>query len=233
MIESLNRIALVVLIITGTISTSCVSSASKSRAVKLLADVKPKLQDGDLIFIRLADPIFVHVAETMNSWETHVGIIFHDSKDGWTVYESTVPLSKKTPLDKFVAHADEQRFTIRRARKNLTYLEKDHLRLAAASRLGKFYHLGFKYDSSRQYCSKLVHDTYLDATGREVGRIETFRKILAANPEAPVWFWRLWFFGFIPWERRCVTTTSELKDKNFVTVFDTEIANHKKKEVSR
>ncbi len=225
----LKRIILVALIMTGTTLLSQCSLVGMSRAVKKLADVKPKLQDGDLIFIRLADPIFVHVAETMNSWETHVGIIFHDAKDGWIVYESTVPLSKKTPLDKFVAHADDQRFTIRRAKKNLTSNEKDQLLQAASNRLGKLYHLGFKYDSSRQYCSKFVHDSYLDATGREVGHIETFREVLEANPKAPVWFWRLWFFGFIPWERRCVTTTSELKDKNFVTVFDTEIVRETKK----
>ncbi len=228
MTAALHGITLVVLIITGTISTSCVSSASKSRAVTLLSDVKPQLQDGDIIFIRLADPVFARVAETMNSWETHVGIIFHDTKDGWTVYESTVPLSKKTPLDKFVAHADDQRFTIRRPMKNLTLAEKEQLRQSAASRTGKLYHLGFKYDSARLYCSKLVYDSYLEATDRKVGCIETFREVLAANPEAPVWFWRLWFFGFIPWERRCVTTTSELKDKNFVTVFDTETSKLKK-----
>lgn len=228
MTAALHGITLVVLIIVGTISTSCVSSASKSRAVKLLTDVKPQLQDGDLIFIRLDDPIFVHVAETMQSWETHVGIIFHNLKDGWVVYESTVPLSKKTPLDKFVAHADDQRFTIRRPMKNLTLAEKIQLRQSAASRIGKLYHLGFKYDSSRLYCSKLVYDSYLEATERKVGRIETFREVLAANPDAPLWFWRLWFMGFIPWERRCVTTTSELKDNKFVTVFDTETSKLKK-----
>lgn len=224
---SLNRIILVALIMTGMTLPSHASSASLARAVKVLADVKPQLQDGDLIFIRIDNPIFAQVATTTQSWETHVGIIFHDSKDGWIVYESTVPLSKKTPLDKFVAHAHQQRFTIRRARNNLTTNEKAKLLEAASNRIGKLYHLGFKYDSSRLYCSKLVHDSYLEATEREVGRIETFRELLSANPDAPVWFWRVWFFGFIPWERRCVTTTSELKDKNFVTVFDTELTNRK------
>lgn len=226
MTAALKRIALVILIITKTTTPGQASSAGLTNAVKLLTDVKPQLQDGDLIFTRIA--ICANLAETTHSWETHVGIIFNNKNDGWQVYESAVPLSRISSLDKFVARSQEQRFAIRRAKISLTSDEKTKLRQSASSRVGKLYHLGFKYDSARLYCSKLVYDSYLEATDRKVGRIETFREVLAANPEAPVWFWRLWFFGFIPWERRCVTTTSELKDKNFVTVFDTETSKLKK-----
>jgi hypothetical protein len=80
--------------------------------------------------------------------------------------------------------------------------------------------LGFNYDSPRLYCSKFVFDVYRQATGYQVGKLQTFRQLLAENPRAPLGFWRAWFFGFIPWQRQCVTSTSEMKSADFTVVSD-------------
>jgi hypothetical protein len=88
--------------------------------------------------------------------------------------------------------------------------------------MGVAYDSGFRYDSRLQYCSKFVYDSYLEATGQPVGRLETFRDVLVENPRAPVGFWRAWFFGRIPWDRRCVTTVSQIRAPNLFTVFDSE-----------
>jgi hypothetical protein len=43
-----------------------------------------------------------------------------------------------------------------------------------------------------------VYDVYKNALGVEVGNLQTFRQLLAENPNVTLTFWRLWYFGFIP-----------------------------------
>jgi len=185
--------------------------------------VTARLQDGDVIFIRVANFVFRHVAETTGSWESHVGILFSDTNGGWEVAESRVPRAQFTPLAKFIARSEHGRFCILRLRNELSPAEKLALRRSAQARVGQWYGLGFNYDSRRQFCSKFVFDVYREAAGVTIGRLTTFRQLLADNPQAPMWFWRVWFFGRIPWDRRCVTTTSELQAQNFRPVFDSII----------
>ena len=186
----------------------------------LPSELTDRLQDGDVIFIRVSNFIFRHVAETTDSWESHVGILLADTNGNWQVAESSFPHSKITPLAKFIARSEHGRFYITRSRQPLSSAEKLALRRAAGERMGIRYDLGFNYDSRRQYCSKFVHDVYQEATGVPIGSLTTFRQLLAVNPQAPMLFWRVWFCGFIPWDRRCVTTTSELKAQNFSLVYD-------------
>ena len=183
-------------------------------------EVTPQLQEGDIIFIRIASPLFREVAKTSNSWESHVGMVFRSQDGHWMVGESTIPVAKFTPLERFVKRSEDHRFMVKRLKGGLDAEQAIKLREAALRRNGTLYHLGFKYDSSRMYCSKYVYDSYLEATGEKVGQLQTFRELLEANPKAPTNFWRLWFLGSIPWDRRCVTTTSELQSPRLVTVFD-------------
>lgn len=199
-----------------------ISREVSATAATPLQSALPLLQDGDLIFITTHGPIFRHVSETTGSWETHVGILFHDERKGWLVAESILPVSKFTALEKFVSRSTHHRFLVSRLRSGLKEEDRAGLYHSAALRMGKFYTLGFNYDSPRLYCSKFVHDVYAEALGCEVGQLETFREIIQANPEAPLKFWKLWFLGHIPWDRRCVTTTSVLRSENFRTVFDSE-----------
>lgn len=191
----------------------------------LVSEVTPQLQEGDIIFIRIANPFFREVAKTSNSWESHVGIVFRNSDGRWMVGESTIPVAKFTPLERFVKRSEDHRFMVKRLKGGLNSEEALKLREAAIKRNGVLYHLGFKYDSSRMYCSKYVYDSYLEATGEKIGELQTFRELLEANPHAPIGFWRLWFLGSIPWERRCVTTTSEIQSPRLVTVFDSTLAH--------
>ena len=196
------------------------TAAGAALAPDPLRPLTPRLQDGDLIFIREANPIFRHVAETTRSWETHVGILFSGPNGTWQVAESRFPRSQFTPLEKFIARSEHGRFTITRHAVELSPGEKQRLRQSARARMGRFYNLGFNYDARGLYCSKLVFDVYREAAGVQVGSLTTFRQLLVANPRAPVGFWRAWFFGRIPWERRCITTTSEMTSPEFRIVYD-------------
>ena len=210
-----------------------VRSDASSRPQKETAGAKlrralPVLRDGDIIFIGVKHPFYRFIAATSQSWESHVGILFRDSKGKWTVAESTIPVSKVTPLDRFVARSGNGRFFVRRLQGGLSPDAVQRLHAATESRMGKLYDPGFGYDSPRQYCSKFVFDSFCEATGQRVGKLETFREMFAENPAAPLGFWRAWFFGRIPWDRRCVTTTSQIRAANLVTVFDSESTAHER-----
>lgn len=182
----------------------------------------PLLREGDIIFICFRHPLYRAIAETSGSWESHVGILFRNSAGGWMVAQSTIPVSNFTPLESFVGRSQNGRFLVRRIRGGLSSGEVLRLRASVGRRMGQLFETGFRYDSPRQFCSKFVYDSFLEATGRRVGRIKTFRELVLENPAAPMAFWRTWFFGRIPWDRRSVTTTSQLRSPNLFTVFDTE-----------
>ncbi|MEO6741604.1 MAG: YiiX/YebB-like N1pC/P60 family cysteine hydrolase [Chthoniobacteraceae bacterium] len=203
--------------------TDGVARGRQDTAAGNLRQALPLLREGDIIFICFKHALYRRIAEISGSWESHVGILFRDSDGGWMVAASTIPVSKTTSLQRFVGRSENGRFLVRRLRGGLSPDAVTRLRAASDHRMGVMYDTGFRYDSPRQYCSKLVFDCYLEATGQGVGKVETFREMLAENPGAPVDFWRRWFFGRIPWERRCVTTTSQLHAANMITVFDSEI----------
>lgn len=101
-----------------------------------------------------------------------------------------------------------QRYAIKRLDAGLTEQQKQRIVEQVPSRLRKLYHTGFKYESSRQFCSKFVFDIYKEALCIPVGEIETFGELLNSNPNAKLTFWKFWFLGSIPWERKTVTPAS-------------------------
>lgn len=179
---------------------------------------REQLQSGDLVFISVRSSFYRQVAATCGSWESHVGIIFREPDGPLVVAESRVPLSSYTTLDRFLARSVGGRFCIRRLRAGLAPEQVHRLRTEVDRRMGKIYHLGFDFDSNRAFCSKLVYESFRDALGLEVGRLETFQELFRRNPSAPMGFWRWWFFGFIPWHRRTVTTTSQLQCPHWQTI---------------
>ena len=178
------------------------------------------IESGDIVFIRVGNFLYRRVAATTSSWDSHVGIIFKNEDGQLMVAESTIPKSKFTPLNAFLSRSEKGIFAIRRLKGGLSPEQAANLRASAERRMGQPYHFGFRYDSKRQFCSKLVYDVYMEAMGLEVGRLQTFRNLLDENPAAPMIFWHIWFFGFIPWKRRTVTPTSQLRSPIFDTVID-------------
>ena len=95
--------------------------------------------------------------------------------------------------------------------------------VAARSRTGRWYDLGFNLQSSREFCSKFVREVVLESTGLEVGKVQQFSELVAQQPQADQQFWRWWFFGHIPWQRSTVTPASQLESDKLVTIFDGRI----------
>jgi len=178
------------------------------------------VQAGDIIFIAVPNYLFRQVSLATQCPSNHVGIVFHDPVKGWLVAESAVPLSRYTPLSKFIARSKDGWCVLRRDRNGLNECQVTALRAQCDARMGIFYNAGFGYESKGLFCSKFVHDVYLSALGTEIGEMETFSHLLARNPRAGLTFWRAWFFGRIPWNRLTVTPASQFESPLLVTAWE-------------
>ena len=103
--------------------------------------------------------------------------------------------------------------------------QQDVIVKAAKSRCGVFYDTGFNLHSKRQFCSRYVHEIVYEATGQKIGKITTFRELLKDNPSSGTAFWRLWYLGRIPWERKTITPASLLESPVLQTIFDSNAVN--------
>jgi hypothetical protein len=189
------------------------------RDTELAETIAPSLRDGDLVFLAIDNPLYREVARATSSWTSHVGLAFREA-DGWHVAESTVPRSRTTPLDNYLGKTANRRVAVRRLRDTLDRPAVERLRDQAQALMGRWYHLGFDYDSSWLFCSKFVYEVYRGALGREIGRVQTFEQLLSEHPSPALWFWRFWYFGRIPWRRRTVTPESQYRDPNLETVLE-------------
>lgn len=185
-----------------------------------MSALSAQLRIGDVIFIRVPIRPFKEIAAATLSWTNHVGVVVATDGAEPLIAESTFPLSCFTPLSRFVARSERRRVAVSRLHEPLTVLEQKQLHAAAHKRLGAVYDMGFNLHSSRQFCSKFVREVLAEATGQHVGEVESFATLLERNPQASLGFWRIWYFGRIPWQRETVTPASLLRSSALKPVFD-------------
>ena len=178
------------------------------------------LQIGDIVFIRVANFLYRRVAAATASWTSHVGMIHRRDGTDWLVAESAVPRSRYSPLSRFLGRSEAGRWAVMRLKSPLDAPAQTRLQREAARRMGQWYHFGFNLDSRYQFCSKFVYEVYRDALGVHIGTVESFRELLHRNPTAPLTFWKLWFLGRIPWERRTITPGSQYQSDLLEIVCD-------------
>lgn len=182
-----------------------------------LDKVLPQLKEGDIIFTSVSNYLYQSVEKATNSQTSHVGIIL--KREGlWVVAESRVPKSCYTPIEDFINRSKNDWFRIKRLPKGLSENDLQLLMNHCENQMGKLYHLGFKYKSKRQFCSKFVYDAYKGSLGIDVGCVETFEELLARNPSTSKRFWYMWYFGRIPWKRLTITPESQFADPKLVEV---------------
>lgn len=180
----------------------------------------PPLAVGDLVFIRVPFKPFREVAEATGSWTNHVGVVVSTEGGRALVAESTLPLSRVTPIERFVDRSEGRRVAVRRLAEPLSPQQAGRVAEAARTRLGVRYDTGFDLHSRGQFCSRFVHEVLLEATGLRVGEVQTFAQLLNERPGAGLGFWRLWYLGRIPWQRETVTPASVLASPALQSVFD-------------
>jgi hypothetical protein len=189
----------------------------------LCENAKKNLKSGDLVFIAIDSYFFKKVAEDTLSWTSHVGLILKSKNNEWLVYESRVPRSTITPFCDYIKRGLDQIVEIKRYKDTLSESDILVLKNEATNRLGYRYNTGFDYDSKNtQFCSKYVFDVF-KKINIEVGAIETLKDLFEKNPNTDLAFWKKWYLGRIPWNRRTVTPSSQAKDPQFLTVFENNI----------
>ena len=179
---------------------------------------------GDIVFVHIDVLPFRKIARDTGSWTNHVGIVTAIDGGEPIVSESTFPFSKHTPLSKFLKRGKDGRVVVKRLPQPISPAQQEALRAAAKARLGKFYDAGFDLASRKQFCSRFVYEIVKEVLGVELGSVQSLRELLAENPHADMRFWRVWYFGRIPWERRTVTPASQIADTTLLTVFDGNVA---------
>lgn len=183
-------------------------------------DLEKQLEIGDVVFIRIPKPPFTKVSDTTSSWTNHVGIVTDVSGAEPVIAESRVPFSGETTWSKFVKRSDMGRIAVTRLPRPLDAQQQSRLKRAVAARRGILYDTGFDLHSRRQFCSRYVREVLQEAAGIELGEVEDFSTLLKRNPEADQRFWRVWYFGHIPWQRETVTPASLFRDGRMRIVFD-------------
>lgn len=185
--------------------------------LKALAD---HLQVGDLLFIRLRARPFVEAADVTMSWTNHVAVVVSTHGKEPIVAEAVLPMSRRARLSRVIDRSDYWRVAVKRLPEPLTTKQQARLDEAVNKRLGVLYDGGFNLRSNRQFCSKFAREVIAEATGHKLGEIETLGDLLENNPEARVGFWKIWFLGRIPWDRKTVTPVSVMLSPMLHTVFD-------------
>ena len=186
----------------------------------LPAEITQTLKVGDVVFTREPYYLLRKVADASGSWTNHVGIVIDTSGAEPLVAESKVPRAVITPLSRFVGRSEAGYVAIRRPVHALSRDEESRLAAAARARIGRWYDLGFNLHSSGQFCSRLVYESLLAATGESIGEVTNFETLLKSNPDAPLAFWRVWYLGQIPWARETVTPASQYTSAALATVYD-------------
>ncbi|WP_334068135.1 YebB family permuted papain-like enzyme [Burkholderia cepacia] len=194
-------------------------SVGASRRNERSLPAEPEI--GDIVFIRVTVRPFLEVANATRSWTNHVGIVVGERDGESLVAESTFPLSRVTTMSRFLARSDRGACVIARLKQPLDAEQRRRLVDAAMRRTGVVYDTGFNLASRRQFCSRFVREVVRDATQIVLGDVETFDTLLRRNPGHPLGFWRIWYFGRIPWQRRTVTPASLLESDALRVVADT------------
>ncbi|MDN7616143.1 YebB family permuted papain-like enzyme [Burkholderia cepacia] len=181
--------------------------------------VEPEI--GDIVFIRVTVRPFLEVASATRSWTNHVGIVVGRRGGEPLVAESTFPLSRVTTMSRFLARSHRGACVIARLKQPFDAAQRRRLVDAAMRRVGVVYDTGFNLASRRQFCSRFVREVVRDATRITLGDVETFDTLLRRNPDHPLGFWKVWYFGRIPWQRRTVTPASLMDSRELRVVVDT------------
>lgn len=200
----------------------CALAAGSANALerRRQAELVSSLQVGDVVFIQVPWLLFRKVGEATGSWTNHVGIVVDTSGAEPVIAESRLFRAGTASLSEFVARSQDGRLALRRPTVVLTPRQQDAIVRAAQARYGRWYDTGFDLQSSRQFCSRFVYEVLREGAGQEVGRVQRFSELLAQRPEADQRFWRVWFFGRIPWDRQTITPASQLHSPALQTLFD-------------
>jgi uncharacterized protein YycO len=140
-----------------------------------------ELRNGDLIFQTSLSAQSKAIQLATKSKYSHCGLIFKEGQD-YFVFEAIQPV-KKTPLDKWIARGKDGHFVIKRVHTEPMLQEQMLLAVKRETEkyIGKNYDLTFEWTDEKIYCSELIWKAYKQATGLEIGSLETLADFDLSN----------------------------------------------------
>lgn len=178
------------------------------------------LEVGDLVFIKRNNFFYKKIAETTNSWTSHVAIVYKKEGRDILLAESCFPFSKLSTFDDYIARSEDGVVCVKRLQDALNDEQKLAVKLAADKRIKKFYTWGYNYESKYQFCSKFVAEIYQEALAVTIGEQETFQDILDNSSSCSKSFWTKIFLGKLPLQRKTMTPYSIYVSDLLETLYD-------------
>jgi uncharacterized protein YycO len=177
-----------------------------------------QLRDGDLIFQTSQSAQSRAIQLATKSKYSHCGILFRRGNE-WRVFEAVQPVSE-TSLAKWVARGQDGHFVVKRLRDAETVLTPaalQRLKQAGERYRGKNYDLYFGWSDDRIYCSELLWKMYQQATGREIGQLQTLREFDLSHPAVQQKM-RERYGRQVPLTEKVISPVQILESKELVTV---------------
>lgn len=141
-----------------------------------------ELQEGDLIFQTSESGQSKAIQLATHSKYSHCGIVFKED-NSWYVLEAVEPV-KRTPLEAWIKHGKDGKYTTRRlinASEVLTPEVIAAMKSEGEKLEGKHYDLTFEWSDDRIYCSELAWKIYQRATGLEIGKLQKLGEFDLSN----------------------------------------------------
>jgi hypothetical protein len=142
--------------------------------------VAESLRDGDIVFHTSRSAQSEAIQRASRSPYSHVGIVFH--RDGEPFVFEAIATVRYTPLARWIARGENQKYVVRRLVAPLTDTQLRKLRAAASRYDGKSYDSYFEWSDERIYCSELVWKMYHGALGVEIGTRQKLREFDLSHP---------------------------------------------------
>lgn len=157
------------------ISLFALSSCTTS-ATKVADELSSNIQSGDIIFQSTHSRQCEAVKLATHSEYSHVGIIFEDDGE-WMVYEAVQPV-KKTPLEDWIKHGENNHYVVKRLKnsdKVLTESVLQEMQEIGEENLGKNYDIYFNWSDDEIYCSEYVWKIYDEAAEIHIGELKQLK----------------------------------------------------------
>ncbi|RFS19380.1 YiiX family permuted papain-like enzyme [Chitinophaga silvatica] len=168
----------------------------------------PDIQEGDIIFQISESDLSTAIQLATHSKYSHCGIIFK-KQDGWYVYEALQPV-RYTPIRQWIANGKNHHYIIKRLKNATTVLSAaivDKMKAIGEQYNGKDYDFYFGWSDDRIYCSELVWKIYHEATGLEIGKLQTLRSFDLSSPQVKQQM-ELIYHGKIPLDEPIISPVS-------------------------
>lgn len=137
-------------------------------------------QQGDIIFHTSRSSQSAAIQKATHSPYSHMGVILLRNGKPY-VYEAA-DVVKFTPLKQWVARGASGHYVLKRLKTPLTESQKKALYQQALRYQSRPYDLTFSWDDERIYCSELVWKIYKNASGTEIGKLQTLHEFDLTSP---------------------------------------------------